>query len=277
MKSYRGLAAKVERLLGLIACLSAGTITHGAPELQMEWPRAVFRDGVTNIVYQPQLQSWDYDTLQAVCAVAVQPRGARQPTFGTIQITAKTRVDRAARTVFLEEPEITQGHFPSAGAQAEAYLATLRALLPRDVKSISLDRLEAGLAILEARQRAASQPLQNSPPAIVFSTRPAMLVLVDGPPVYRRVENTDLERVFNTRALILRDKSGQHFLHLFDGYVQAPGLGGPWTMAPKVPADVNKAENQAVKANKWTCWRARRIPRRNRSRRSSPPLCRLFT
>jgi hypothetical protein len=248
MKSYRGLAAKVERLLGLIACLSAGTITHGAPELQMEWPRAVFRDGVTNIVYQPQLQSWDYDTLQAVCAVAVQPRGARQPTFGTIQITAKTRVDRAARTVFLEEPEITQGHFPSAGAQAEAYLATLRALLPRDVKSISLDRLEASLAILEAHQRAASQPLQNSPPAIIFSTRPAMPVPVDGPPVYRPVANTDLERVFNTRALILRDKSGQHFLHLFDGYVQAAGLGGPWTTAAKVPADVKQAETQAVKA-----------------------------
>ncbi len=247
MKPHRRLAATVERLLGLIACLSAGTIIHGAPELQMEWPRAVFRDGVTNIVFQPQLQSWDYVTLQAVCAVAVQPRGARQPTFGTIQITAKTRVDRAARTVFLEEPEITEGHFPSAGAQAEAYLATLRSLLPREVKSISLDRLEASLAILEAHQRAASQPLQNNPPAIIFSTRPALVVPVDGPPVYRPVANTDLERVFNTRALILRDKLGQHYLHLFDGYVQAAGLDGPWTTASRLPPDIKTAEAQAVK------------------------------
>ena len=67
MKPHRRLAATVERLLGLIACLSAGTITHGASELQMEWPRVMFRDGVTNTVFQPQLLSWDYLTLKAVC------------------------------------------------------------------------------------------------------------------------------------------------------------------------------------------------------------------
>jgi hypothetical protein len=120
--------------------------------------------------------------------------------------------------------------------------------LPKEVRSISLDRLEASLAIMEARQRAASQPLRNDPPAIIFSTRPAMLVPVDGPPVYRPVPNTGLERVFNTRALILRDRSGQYYLHLFDGYVQAPGLAGPWTVANNVPPDVKQAESQAVKA-----------------------------
>jgi len=108
--------------------------------------------------------------------------------------------------------------------------------------------VEADLAILQARQQSASQPLRNNPPAIIFSTQPAMVVLVDGPPVYRPVEKTDLERVFNTRALILRDKFGKHFLHIFDGYVQATSLGGPWTPAQNLPADIKKAENQAVKA-----------------------------
>ena len=83
------------RLLGLTACLWAGTIIHAAPEPPIEWPRVIYRDGVTNTFYQPQLQSWDYTTLRAVCAVAVQPRGAPgQPTFGTIQLWARTRVDR---------------------------------------------------------------------------------------------------------------------------------------------------------------------------------------
>jgi len=248
MRLHRLFTAGVGRFLGVVACLSAGTIAYGAPELQMEWPRVVFRDGVTNTVYQPQLESWDYATIKAVCAVAVQPRGAAQPTFGTIQVTAKTRVDRAERTVYLEQPEIPEGNFPSAGAKGEAYLATLRSLLPREVKSMSLDRLEAGLAILEARLRAASQPLNNTPPAIIFSTRPAMLVPVDGPPTYRSVEDTAVERVFNTRALILRDRTGQHFLHLFDGYVAAPGLAGPWTTAGSVSFDIKKAEYLAVRA-----------------------------
>ena len=248
MKSHYPRAATVERLLGLVACAGIAITICGAAELQMEWPRVIFRDGVTNTFYQPQLESWDYATLKAMSAVSVQPRGAANATFGTVQFAARTRVDRAARTVFLEQPEITEGNFPSAGAQAEAYLATLRSLLPTEITTISLDRMEASLAILEARQRAASQPLRNTPPAIIFSTKPAMVIPVDGPPVYRPVENTELERVLNTRALILRDKSGQHYLHLFDGYVQATSLSGPWMAAQKIPADVKKAENQAVRA-----------------------------
>ncbi len=267
------LVVTAGRLLGLTACLWAGTIIHAAPEPPIEWPRVVYRDGVTNTFYQPQLQSWDYTTLRAVCAVAVQPRGAPgQPTFGTIQLTAKTRVDRAARTVFLEQLEIAQASFPSAGVQADAYVATLRSLVPREMKDISLDRLEASLAILEARQQVALQPLNNTPPAIVFSTRPALLVPLDGPPVYRPVEDTELERVFNTRALIVRDKSGRHFLHLFDGYVQAAKLGGPWTPAQQVPAQVKKAEYQAVKARQVDLLAGQEDPRtkQNPSLHSTP-------
>src|SRR4029453_13889000 len=120
--------------------------------------------------------------------------------------------------------------------------STFRSLIPKEVRSISLDRLEASLAILKARQKASGQPLQNNPPTVLFSTSPAMLVLVDGPPAYRAVEKTQLERVFNTRALILRDRSGKHYLHLFDGYVEAPALEGPWTVAIKVPGEITTAE-----------------------------------
>jgi hypothetical protein len=87
--------------------------------MPLDWPQVFVRDGVTSIIYQPQLQSWDYVTLKAVCAVGVQPRGAPQATYGEVEISAKTRVDRAARTVYLEQFEITQGGFPSAGPQAE--------------------------------------------------------------------------------------------------------------------------------------------------------------
>ncbi len=248
MQSHCRFAATGQKLLVFLVCLCGVVVTCRASELLMEWPRVLFRDGVTNTLYQPQLVSWDYVTLRAISAVAVQPKGAEQPTFGTVQIRARTRVDRAARTVFLEHAEITEGSFPSAGPQEDAYLATLRSFVPTEVKSISLDRMESSLAILKARQQAASQPLNNTPPAIIFSTTPAMMVPVDGPPVYRAVEKTDLQRVLNTRALILRDKTGRHFLHLFDGYVQAPALGGPWTIAQTIPADVKKAEKEAVKA-----------------------------
>jgi hypothetical protein len=234
-------------LLALVAIASSFSAT-AAPTPPIEWPRVIYRNSVTNTIYQPQLVSWDYYTLQAVSAVALQAKGAPQPTFGTISLTIRTRVDRAEREVFFEDVKITQGLFPSAPDKANSYLVTLRSLLPKEVKSIALDRLEASLAVLQARQKASGQPLRNDPPTVLFSTKPAMQVPVEGQPVYRPVEKTELERVFNTRALILRDKTGKHYLHLYDGYAEAASLSGPWTVCEKVPSDVTKAEKQAVAA-----------------------------
>jgi len=247
MKKHK-VASKYAVGLGLAATVILCRVAFGAPSPPVDWPRVIFRGGVTNTIYQPQLVSWDYYTLKAVSAVAVQARGEPQATFGTINLTIRTRVDRAQREVFFENIQIPQAFFPSASAQARTYLATFRSLIPKAVKSISLDRMEAGLAILEARQKASGQPLRNDPPVILFSTKPTLLIAVEGQPVYRPVAKTELERVFNTRALILRDKSGKHFLHLFDGYLEAPGLNGPWTVAAKTPAEVTKAEKQAVAA-----------------------------
>ena len=238
------------RLVALVVGLLTGSgfYANGQMPMATEWPRTFYRDRVTNTIYQPQLESWDYFTLKAISAVAVQPSGTPQPTFGTISLTAKTRVDRTAREVYFEEIQIEKSDFPSAGSLASNYTATLASLLPKEVRSLSLDRLEASLAILQAREKAKAQPLKNDPPTIIFSTRPAMLISIDGPPVYRTVDGTDLERVFNTRALILRDKDGIHYLHLFDGYVTASALGGPWTVAKKTPKDVKRVEKKAVEA-----------------------------
>ncbi len=246
MKTFRQFSQRIVWLSALAAVIQIVSLARGA-DLEA-WPLVLVPNGVTNTIYQPQLDSWDYSTLTAHAAMAVQPAGAPQPTFGVIYVTVKTLVDRAERRVFFEALQITQVNFPSAPAQADGWGATLQAVLPGQVRSISLDRIEASLAILQARQNAQGFPLGNIPPAIIFSSQPAMLVPVDGPPVYRPMEKLAVERVWNTRALLLRDKSGKHYLHLFDGYVEAPDLGGPWTVAKKVHKDIKKAEKMAVDA-----------------------------
>ena len=58
--------------------------------------------------------------------------------------------------------------------------------------------------------------------SIFFSTKPAVLVLIDGKPALRQVPGSKLLRVLNTRALILLDQaSGIYYLHLMDHWVQA--------------------------------------------------------
>ena len=99
-----------------------------------DWPRVFVRDGAMNTLYQPQLEYWDYKTLKALSVVAIQKTGAAQQTFGTIRFEADTRIDRAERWVFLEQLRITEGEFPSAGAEGDNYLKSLRSLLPKEAK-----------------------------------------------------------------------------------------------------------------------------------------------
>src|SRR5262245_35341538 len=48
--------------VGLLAMAVLGPVltATSAPTPPIEWPRVIYRNGVTNTVYQPQLVSWDY-------------------------------------------------------------------------------------------------------------------------------------------------------------------------------------------------------------------------
>ena len=98
----------------LIVCQTAVGADAGAGAPLAEWPRVLYRDGVTNTIYQPQLVSWDYVTLKAISAVAIQPKGAPQATFGTIELQAKTTVAR----------ELSLGRRPGECLPGDAALAT---------------------------------------------------------------------------------------------------------------------------------------------------------
>src|SRR5262249_19052819 len=150
------------------------------------------------------------------------------------------------RLVTLDEVKVSDARFPSAPEQAQAYGQALQDALPKDIRSISLDRLEAQLAIQRAHTKAKTQPLKNTPPRIVFMQLPALLVYIDGQPQYVPVEGTKLTRVVNTRVLLLQDpSSGKLYLHLLDGYLEADTMSGPWRVSKTPPPDAAKAEAAA--------------------------------
>lgn len=214
------------------------------------WPKLAKQKGTTFTMYQPQLDSWDGYLLDAHAAVSVQPAGAAEPLFGMLEFTAKTLVDRVGRTVHLQEFKIRKLVFPSKQEGAGKYRAGFAAMAPKQGRTISLDRLEAMLAVEGVEKEAQTAPVNNDPPQFVFSESPAILIPIDGDPVWRPVTGAPLERVINTRALVLKDKAtGACYLHLFDGFVTAPSLAGPWTVAADVPAEATKVAKDLGKKN----------------------------
>lgn len=232
------LAVVLQPLAGFAAAPPART---PSPPTDGGWPRQFSSGDTALTVYQPQLDSWDGRSLQSHAAVSVRPRGATDSTFGVIWISARTGVDKENRLVDLEEIELPKASFPSAPGNESAYLDMFRRELPKRSRTIALDRLEASLAILEERRKALALPLRNDPPRILFSKVPAILVSVDGVPVYRAIPGTSLERVLNTRPLLVREASGIHYLHLFDGWMRASAVDGPWSVAENPPAELARA------------------------------------
>jgi hypothetical protein len=216
-------------------------------QYDLGWPRTFSTGDSTNTLYQPQIDSWEGMVLKAHAAVSIQATGMTDPTFGVLHLQALTRVDKVERLVYFEDIQILDADFPSAAAKKAQYVALWLDLLKENVRSISLDRVAADLALNGAEKKAQAVPILNPPPTFIFSTTPATLIQVQGEPAFRKVAGTEVERLLNTRAFIARVASGELYLHFWDGYVSATNLSGEWTVANEVPKDITKAEKEAVK------------------------------
>ena len=216
-----------------------------------KWPLSKDIVGATYTIYQPQLKSWDGYHLETLAAVSVLPQGAQEPIFGVIHMTAVTEVDRQSRTVSFYSVRISQINFPSAPDRSGTFQDGFLTLLSQATAaaSPSLDRMQAALAVEKAEMKSRGIPVKNDPPRFIFSQQAAILVPIDGDPVWRTVKQTGLVRVLNTRALILGDTSGKFYLHLFDGFLEAPTISGPWTPAGGLPAGVQQITQELADSN----------------------------
>jgi hypothetical protein len=234
------------RLVPVAACLTA--LAVGAQEVPPPsevtpdpWPKSATQNGTQYTIFQPQLDSWDDYHYAAHAAVQVIPAGTKSPVFGVIEITATTIVDRPNRVVHIENLTIAEAKFPSQPQQAPLWRAEMQQIASSGPSTMSLGRLEQAVRIEGAQRKSQRVPVENPPPQIVFTQGAAVLVLIHGDPIWSSVSGTSLQRAVNTRACLLRDPSGTLYVHVLDGFMTAPGLAGPWSMAMFPPADASTA------------------------------------
>jgi len=92
-----------------------------------------------------------------------------------------------------------------------------------------------------AQRRQADLGAQAVGQTILFAEQPAILIAIDGEPVYRPLKGTDLQRITNTKPFIVRNSAGIHYLKLLDGWMEAYGLHGIWSVAGAPPAGAEQA------------------------------------
>jgi hypothetical protein len=187
--------------------------------------------------------------LHAYAAVGVRDSANKATEYGVIWFGARTEVDKVNRLVTLDDFTLIKQTFPTLPNNGAALTETLTNHRPW-TQTIPLDELEASLATTSATGTQKKYPVKNDPPAIFYSSRPAVLALVDGDPTLG-APNNNLEKVINTRSLIYFDTANNMFyLAVMDGWVESFSLTGPWSEAQDYPqAELNQLASAAISKN----------------------------
>ena len=237
LESLPGNRRRLSRLLIACVLLAAPRVARSqtAPDAGGDpWPREVPAAGATILIFQPQLDSWTGNQLQAYSAVGVRNTSTKATDYGVIWFSARTEVDKINRLVTFDDFQITKQNFPTLPNNGAAYVQLLTNHVPW-TQTIPLDELQASLATTAAASNQKQYPVQNEPPRIIFSQTPAVLALIYGEPKLGAPVG-GLERVIDSRALIyFNTQNNTYYLGLMDAWVQAPSLTGPWTEAQNYP------------------------------------------
>ncbi|NOX98970.1 MAG: hypothetical protein GXP30_04425, partial [Verrucomicrobia bacterium] len=184
------------------------------------WPKKIDTGKALIVIYQPQVESFEGDSLSARSAVSVKLKEAKEgeknePVFGVIWLVAKVETDREERMVHVRSLKIPRVRFAGSTPEEEAKLAeVIEAEVPKWDHNISLDRLLTSLALVESEKKGADN-LSTAAPRIIYSKEPAVLVTIDGDPQLTTVESAShLMRVINTPFLIVFDSTlKKYFLY----------------------------------------------------------------
>jgi hypothetical protein len=220
------------------------------------WPRKFDEGGVEVTLHQPQVDDWQGNTLTGRLAVGVKTgteTGADgkphdKLSYGVAWFRARADVDKVDRRVTLTNVGIEKVSFPTDRANETKYADLLRRIAEqRHARVVSLDQIESALAInRELKATQSVEGVRNDPPDILFSFQPALLVLIDGEPKLKPSGVAGVERVVNTRTLILKE-NGRFYLTIAGRWLGAAALAGPWSATLEVSDAVAQAAAAAEK------------------------------
>lgn len=102
----------------------------------------------------------------------------------------------------------------------------------------SLDRLLTTLQLAKQQERISSK-LSTTPPKILYTDRPAVLVSIDGEPILKAAEGSAIQQVVNTPFQIFLDPASKvYYLKGSPEWFSATELKGAWQVAAQVPETV---------------------------------------
>ncbi|MFO1463832.1 MAG: hypothetical protein U1F66_08630 [bacterium] len=214
-------------------------LPSGLRAANVEWPREITLPKASIVIYQPQPETFEGNHLTARSAVSVTMKDNPEPVYGAAWYDATVATDRDARTVEVEEVKVTKVKFPDATPEQEQKFMEVvgKEMTGWKLKG-SLDRLLTTLQLAK-QQEQISGKLSTTPPKILYTDLPAVLVSIDGEPILKAAEGSAIQQVINTPFQIFLDPASKiYYLKGSPEWYSATDLKGAWQVVSQVPEAV---------------------------------------
>ena len=217
--------------------------TQAQPVVDGGWPRIyALENGGSILVYQPQIASWaNQRDMLAFSAVSYRDKAGNKPVLGTVRLETRTRVALEDRLVSFDPLKIVEANFQTLPKeQVQGVVAAIEKAIPDDERVIALDRVLANLDKSQIVPKNV-EGIKADPPAIFFSKTPAIIVNLDGEPIWSPIKENDLKYAVNTNwDLFQHGPTNTLYLRHNDTWLKATDVKGPWVAAGTLPGSFKK-------------------------------------
>ena len=151
------------------------------------WPRVVDLTNAQVLVYQPQVNKWDGNQIDFRAALAIKPAGAKDETFG-VDLRDRAHAGRQGRAHRrLREPADHEERLPDAARSRRRVRAPSCRSEFAERGAHDLARPARGVARRSPASSRRRCRCRTTPPQVIVSYSPAILVPIDGAPVLKPV------------------------------------------------------------------------------------------
>ncbi|PWT95442.1 MAG: hypothetical protein C5B52_17795 [Bacteroidetes bacterium] len=233
----------------IVPLLFSALLLVNAGKAQSGWPKSTTSSAGEQLkMYQWQPESYNDNVLIGHAAISILEEGKSDPIFGVVWFSAQTESD--GQQVFIRSTQINNIKLP--GETDENKLNDIQTSLENSIANWNINFSESELHSslqMNEKQNNLSQSLNNNPPKIIYSSRPSILVVIDGSPRIQRNDELGVDLVVNTPFTIVRE-DGEFYLYGGKHWYKAPGATGPYSMTTNVPSDLNRLESKINDAAK---------------------------
>lgn len=226
------------------------------------WPRQLKKDGSVMVTYTPQVENWqDYQSINFRMAFSLVPAHQTKQVVGVVYLNATTVNDTYTHMVTFSNINIVSVHFPGLDDATSASMEQIvRATM--DVSKTVTVSMERVVACTPKPQSITTVSVQNDPPIIFVSNKPAIILQLEGDAVLAEATPGSIKYVVNANWPVFFDPATSKY-YLFDDteWQTANQLSGPWSFTSALPLSlINLSTNQnwssslknAIPAQAWS-------------------------